>query len=131
MQRICRLCKGELQRKPVLQDYVNGKKIDPYFHFKIVSTANNIKVIVGEPDIKNSNSFKNIFEIVQTLVQRAHIDRYVDDDSICRRKWIFLENDGGILNPFLKLIFNTVRNARNQSMVLQISKPIYVWVQPI
>ena len=32
---------------------------------------------------------------------------YIDETDTCKRQWIFLENVGGILNPLLKLIFNS------------------------
>ena len=74
-----------------------AREVDPYAHFNIKPIQNDIKVIVGEPDIMNPNSFKNIKQIVQNIATRAN------------RQWVFLENDGGILGPLLKLIFNTYR----------------------
>ena len=34
---------------------------------------------------------------------------YIDEADTRKRQWIFLENDGGIFNPLLKLIFNSHR----------------------
>ena len=55
----------------------------------------------------NSNSFENLSPILRSLGQRAKIAKYscliYEAES---RKWIFIENDGDILNPVLKLIFN-------------------------
>ena len=54
----------------------------------------------------NLNSFENFSTILQTLGKRASIEKYSPDDSVEKRKWLFLEDDGGILNIVLKLIFN-------------------------
>ena len=55
----------------------------------------------------NPNSFENLSVILRSLSEPAKIAKYSplisEDES---RKWIFIENDGGILNPVLKLIFN-------------------------
>ena len=52
-----------------------GEKIDPYNNFKVAPLSHSTKVTFGEPDIKNPNSFKTIFEIIQALGGRAKIDR--------------------------------------------------------
>ena len=60
--------------------------------------------MVGEPDMLNSNSFENLSAILLSLGQLAKIAKYsrliYEAES---RKWIFIKNDGGILNPVLKL----------------------------
>ena len=62
-QRICKVCKNELvKKKPVLIESFVGEKIDAYNHFKVVPLSNSTKVTVGEPDIKNPNSFKTILK---------------------------------------------------------------------
>ena len=58
----------------------------------------------------NPNSFENISVILRSLGQRAKIAKYSPLISEAEsRKWVFIENDGGILNPVSKLIFNVYR----------------------
>ena len=76
-------------------------EINPYDHFKVEPRANEVEVVVGEPDMLNPNSFENLSSILQTLGRRGNIDRYATNDDVEKRKWIFIENDGGILNPCL------------------------------
>ena len=111
LQRTCRSCKSKLVRREPAIEHLNGsqKDIDPYSHFKTKPQVNNIKVLVGEPDMLNPNSFENLLTILQTLGKRASIEKCSPDDSIEKQKWLFLENDGRILNIVLKLIFNVYR----------------------
>ena len=75
-------------------------------HFK-AKESNAIKVMMGEPDMLNPNSFENLSVILHSLSECAKITTYSPLISEAEsRKWIFIENDGGILNPVLKLIIN-------------------------
>ena len=96
LQRTCRSCKSKLVRREPAIEHLNGsqKDIDPYSHFKTKPQVNNIKVLVGEPDMLNPNSFENLSTILETLGKRASIEKYSPDDSIEKQKWLFLENDG-------------------------------------
>ena len=63
--------------------------------------------MMGEPDMLNPNSFENLSVILHSLGECAKITTYSPLISEAEsRKWIFIENDGGILNPVLKLIIN-------------------------
>ena len=86
--------------------------IDPYDHFNVKPLENEIEVVVGEPDMLNPSGYQNISEILTLVGERASIDRYCKEEKERQRKWIFLENDGGIMNPTIKLIFNVYRCSR-------------------
>ena len=60
----------------------------------------------------NPSGYQNISEILTLVGERASIDRYCKEEKERQRKWIFLENDGGIMNPTIKLIFNVYRCSR-------------------
>ena len=105
--RTCKVCKGKLARLEVSIEEKQQEKVNPYSYFKAKEKSNAIKVMVGEPDILNPNSFENLSVILWSLGKRAKIAKYSPLISKAEsRKWIFIENDGGILNPVLKLIFN-------------------------
>ena len=89
----CKTCK-----KP-LTNYMDGFKsvktplspIDPYGHFKGTAKANNIRLLVGEPDMINPNGYENISTIMQNLGQRAKIDGcQTSDNAASERKWLFV-----------------------------------------
>ena len=44
--------------------------------------------------------------IIRSLGRRANIEQYSSDNNARKRKWLFIENDGGILSLVLKLIYN-------------------------
>ena len=71
----------------------NGEKVNPCSHFTAAASFNEIVVIVGEPQIKNLNSFENIQAIVRTIASQANIKLYSDRDKESR-EWLFFENDG-------------------------------------
>ena len=51
-----------------------------------------------------------VASILQSLDKRAKIDRYTrSGENDRKRKWIFIENDGGILVPVIKLISSIYR----------------------
>ena len=70
---------------------------------------NEIEVVVGEPYMLNSSGYQNISEILTLVGELARIDQYCKEEKERQRKWMFLENDGGIMNPTIKLIFNVYR----------------------
>ena len=78
LQRTCRSCKSKLVRREPAIKHLNGsqKDIDPYSHFKTKPQVSNIKVLVGEPDMLNPNSFENLSTILQTLGKCAIIEKY-------------------------------------------------------
>ena len=109
-QRTCKLCKGKtLFRQEIEEVIIDGREINPYSHFTVQPNANDVGVVVGEPDMP---SFENLSFILQTLGRRPDIDRYVANKTCQNRIWIFIENDGSILNPVLKLIYNVKRCTR-------------------
>ena len=63
-------------------------------------------MIVGEPKMLNPNSFENLATILRSLGRHANIKAYSNDDNARKRKWLFIEDDGGIPIPALKLIYN-------------------------
>ena len=111
-QRTCRLCKTKLVKYDVHFDGKVSSTIDPYDHFNVKPLENEIEVVVGEPDMLNPSGYQNISEILTLVGERASIDRYCKEEKERQRKWIFLENDGGIMNPTIKLIFNVYRCSR-------------------
>ena len=106
--RICKSCKGKLI-KPKIADGESAtekKAVNPYSHFKSKPIPNNISMIVGEPEMLNPNSFENLATILRPLGWHANIEQYSNDDNAQKRKWLFIEIDGDILSPVLKLIYN-------------------------
>ena len=57
---------------------------------------NEIEVVVGEPDMLNPSGYQNISEILTLVGELASIDQYCKEEKERQRKWVFLENDGGI-----------------------------------
>ena len=80
--------------------------IDPYDHFNVKPLEYEIDVVVGKPDMLNSSGYQNILGILTFAEERASTDRYRKEEKERHRKWIFLENNCGIMNPRIKLIFN-------------------------
>ena len=108
--RICKVCKGKLAKIKFSMNESQQIKVNPYAHFKRSTKSNNIKVMVGEPDMLNPNSFENLSVVLRSLGTRAKIAKYSPDASDNEsRKWVFVENDVGILKPVLKLVFNVYR----------------------
>ena len=62
--RTCKVCKGKLVRLEVSTEESLQEKMNPYSHFKAKEKSNAIKVMVGEPDMLNPNSFENISVIL-------------------------------------------------------------------
>ena len=101
---------------PIMQDklvkynvHFNEKvstTIDPYDHFNVKPIKNEIDVVVGEPDMLNPSGYQNILGILTFVGESASIDRYCNEEKGRQQKRIFLENDGGIMNPTMKSIFN-------------------------
>ena len=71
-----------------------------------------MEVVTGEPDMIKPNSIENIKRLLQILRVRAGIAISGTSDEENKREWLFVENDGGIVNPILKLIFNTSEEVR-------------------
>ena len=108
--KTCKVYKGKLARLEVSTEESQQEKVNLYSHFKAKEKSNAINVMVGEPDMLNPNSFENLSVILRSLGQRAKIAKYSPLISEAEsRKWVFIENVGGILNPVLKLIFNVYR----------------------
>ena len=106
--KTCKVYKGKLARLEVSTEESQQEKVNPYSHFKAKEKSNAINVMVGEPDMLNPNSFENLSVILRS--QRAKLAKYSPLISEAEsRKWVFIENVGGILNPVLKLIFNVYR----------------------
>ena len=59
--------------------------------------------MVREPDVLNLNNSENLSVILQSIGQHAKITKY---SPFISKNGFSLENDGGDLNPVLKLIFN-------------------------
>ena len=111
-QKTCRLCKTKLVKYDVHFNDKASPKVDPYDHFNVKPLENEIDVVVGEPVMLNPSCYQNISKILTFVGERASIDRYCKEEKEKQRKWIFLENDGGIMNPATKLIFNVYRCSR-------------------
>ena len=62
--RTCRVCKRKLARLEVSIEEKQQEKVNPYSYFKVKEKSNAIKVMVGEPDILNPNSFENLSVIL-------------------------------------------------------------------
>ena len=107
-QRTCRLCKTKLVKYDAHFDGKVPSTIDPYDHFNVKPLENETEVAVD----LNPSGYHNISEILALVGERASIDRYCKEEKERQRKWIFLENDGGIINPTIKLIFNVYRCSR-------------------
>ena len=73
--RACKLCKEKLIK---LNDTFDINKtplpVDLYNHFKNKATENNVKLIVGEPDMSNPNGYKNISTVMYNIGKCAKID---------------------------------------------------------
>ena len=117
---ICKSCKGKLVRYELLEDdQISYENIDPYSYFNVNSKKNDIKVIVGKPNMLNPNSFENLASILQSLGKRAKTDRYTfSGENDEKRKWIFIENDGGLLVPVIKLISSNTVSSNTISVYL-------------
>ena len=65
----------------------------------------------------NPNGYENISTIMYNIGKRAKIDRYMP--SICNPewKWLFVENDGGMLYPMMKFIFNVYRCSKCEERI--------------
>ena len=59
--------------------------------------------MVREPDVLNLNNSENLSVILRSIGQHAKITKY---SPFISKNGFSLENDGGDLNPVLKLIFN-------------------------
>ena len=77
-QRTRRSCKSKLvQREPAIENLNHCEKdINPYSHFTTKPQVSSIRVVVGEPDMLNPNSFENLSTILQTLGKCAIIEKY-------------------------------------------------------
>ena len=78
-----RLCKNCGQNGSVKQQYSipNSQKATNLYEVftAIDSTINSAKVMTGEPDMCNPNSYVNISRILRNLGHRSSISRYVSD----------------------------------------------------
>ena len=93
--KTCRNC-GEfsLNRQNFRYENENQPKSNILDIFPAIHAhSNNAKVICGEPDLCNPNSYENIVLILRNLGFRAGITKYVADG---KRSWLFLEVDGAI-----------------------------------
>lgn len=68
------------------------KPTDPTNPVKNLITvhSNQAKLIPGEPEFVNPNSYETMVKVMQTLGQHGGVDVYGGTD----RKWMFLECDG-------------------------------------
>ena len=105
--RTCKVWKGKLARLEVSIEKSQQEKVNPYSHFKVKEKSNVFKVMLGELHMLNPNSFENLSVFLRSLGQRAKISQCSPLISEAEsRRWVFIENDGAILNPVLKLILN-------------------------
>ena len=105
-QKTCRLWQTKLAKYNVhFYDKVSST-IDPYDYLNVKPLENKIDIVVGEPDMLNPSGYQNILEILTFVGEHGSIDQYCKAKKERQRKWIFLENDGGIMNPAIELIFN-------------------------
>ena len=103
--RVCKSCQRKLVRYELVENQIFYEKIDPYNHFEVNSKKHDIKVIVGEPNMLNPYSFENLASFLQSLGKRAKIDRYTcSGENEENRKWIFIENDVGLLVPVITYV---------------------------
>ena len=106
-QRVCKDCKGPMEIRALVKERMFPRQIiDPYDHLRCEVNISKVGVKTGEPDMVKPNSIQNIKKILQNLGKRADISEFADETMAGRRQWLFLENDGGIFNPILKLIFD-------------------------
>ena len=126
-QRTCQLCKTKLVKYGVHFNDKASSKVDPYDHFNVKPLENEIDVVVGEPDMLNPSCYQNISKILTFVGEPTSIDRYCKEEKEKQRKWIFLENDGGIMNPAMKLfsMFIDAHVAKKKCTVVKTSRNIY------
>ena len=105
----CRNC-GETSLVKQLFNFANqkqgGSKISDIFSCTVNATRNDAKVLCGEPDLRNPNSYENITIILRNIAIRSGIQKYVPTG---KRHWMFLEVDGAIYTIVDELIKNTFR----------------------
>ena len=77
--RTCKVCKGKLAKIKFSMNESQQVKVNLHAHFKGSAKSNNIKVMVGEPDMLNPNSFENLSVILRSLGTRAKIAKYSPD----------------------------------------------------
>ena len=109
--RTCNVCKGKLVRLEVYIEKSQQEKVFLYSYFKVKETSKALKIKLGEPDILNPNIFENLSVFLRSLGQRTKISQYflLISQAESRKWWGYggdEKNDGDILNPVLKLIFN-------------------------
>ena len=68
----------------------------------------------------NPNGYENIATIMYNIGKRAKIDQYTPSECNPECKWLFVENDGGILGPMVKLIFNVYRCSKCEERIYSI-----------
>ena len=104
--RTCRACgEGSLIRETYHDNQTqeeNSSRVPDMFP-SIQTFVNDEKIIIGEPDLRNRNSYGNICDILQNLGHRAGIKKYND---VGTRHWIYLEVDGTIYVIVKSLIEN-------------------------
>ena len=86
--------------------------IDQYDHFNVKLLENETDFIVGEPNMLNPSGYQNTSEILTFVGECGSTDRYCKEEKERQHKWIFLENDDGIMNPAIMLIFNVYQCSR-------------------
>ena len=106
-RRKCQSCESHMLSVPKEPEYPEPTlKTHPYQHFALKPKQNNIEIIVGDPDSLNPNSHDNITSILKSLGEKSGITKYSKNGT---RKWLYVENDCGILLPVFKLIHNLYR----------------------
>ena len=65
-QRTCRSCKSKLvQIEPAIENLNRSQKdINPYSHFTTKPQVSNIRIVAGEPDMPNPNSFEDLSTVL-------------------------------------------------------------------
>ena len=105
-KRKCPNCKGDFLRIDIDINSYHRKHEphNPVEHFYSEPQENNIKVVVGEPDFCNPNSYDAVSTVLRNLGKRAGIKRY----GGVKREWLFVECDGTIFLLIRSLMTNTL-----------------------
>ena len=105
-QKTCWLCKTKFVKHDVHFNNNVSSIIDQYDHFNVKLLANETDFVVGEPNMLNPSGYQNTSEILTFVGECGSTDQYCKEEKERQHKLIFLENDGGIMNPTITLIFS-------------------------
>ena len=112
-KRVCSNCgQGHLSRKHLDLNKLCSGMDNPYegFEHSVAQKEDSkpLKIVVGEPDLRNPSSFENIAEILRNIGKESGIAKYNNElNSV--RQWMYIECDGGIYPIVWQLIRNVLQ----------------------